>query len=154
MQFLPCSGRVVMAVEATMILDRTFNQVVLAMAPRFEARPCAPETFVELHSAPGIVWDGASERTIYGDERVNHAARAWHDHCHLLGRFDFTLEGERATAELQKRQIMLAYPRAPLRWLRLIDAEVIEQANHLAMTGSFVSDQVAFVRQYLEANRV
>lgn len=62
---------------------RELNIAILAMAPPFEARATAPATFREVMdcatSGRVVVWDGASDATIYGDARVNHAFRAWHD---------------------------------------------------------------------------
>ena len=129
-----------------------FNAAIFALAPAHVARPIAPSTFADLRACPSlIVWDGASDITIYGDARVNHAFRAWHDSCHLLGGFDFTLTGERNAANLQCAQLLAAYPRAPRHWLRLIHAEVTGQAEYFANYGVFPLDQLLFVKQYLSS---
>ena len=127
-----------------------FNRLVLEMAPAFEAKAIAPSTFAELRSSPRlIVWEGASDQTIYGDANVNHAFRAWHDSCHLIGGFDFTLAGERQAAELQIRQVLQRYPQAPRQWLDIIRAEVTAQAEYLEANGEFPADQLAFMRSIL-----
>lgn len=124
------------------------NRLVLALAPSHEARGIAPGTFPDLMRAgPCIVWEGASDKTIFGDARVNHAFRAWHDSAHKAGQFDFTLAGEIATAGLQKAQVRLRYPSAPNWVYRLIDAEVTEQAIYYAAHGFFPLDQAAFVME-------
>lgn len=131
-----------------------FNRVILELAPRYDARPLAPASLadlmrLDLERAPLPVWEGASDATIYGDARVNHAFRAWHDAAHIAGAHAFTLEGEADTCAAQKRDVLAAYPRAPMSWLALLDAEIIGQAAHYARTGEFVTDQNAFMRDAL-----
>lgn len=130
-----------------------FNNVILRLAPAFEARATAPSTLAGLMSletgAALPVWEGASDCTIYGDARVNHAFRAWHDATHRAGAFGFTLEGERATREAQARAVLQLYPRAPKAWLALLRAEIDGQAEFFAANGFFPADQFAFVREAL-----
>lgn len=136
-------------------MTRELNQAILELAPRgYEARAIAPATFAEVmacNAAHGrvIVWEGASDGTIYGDARVNHAFRAWHDGCHVAGLHGFTLEGERATCERQIASLRHRFPRAPKSILALIRAEVIGQAEHFAATGAFPVDQAAFIADYV-----
>jgi len=131
-------------------IDPAFNAAIISLAPSHTARPIAPSTYRQLvECGKFIVWDGASDATIYGDARVNHAFRAWHDSCHILGHHDFTLAGERAAADLQCAQLLAAYPRAPGRWLKLIHAEVTGQAEYFARHGIFPLDQLEFIAQYL-----
>lgn len=131
-------------------IDPAFNACILALAPVHTARSVAPSTFLDLVRCRDlIVWDGASDHSIYGDPRVNHAFRAWHDTCHLLGGHDFTLRGEHDAAELQIRQMLGLYPRAPKLWLGIIRAEVTGQAEFFARTGAFPVNQAAFVADYL-----
>lgn len=126
------------------------NAVVLGLAPQYTARPQAPETFGELMRAgPLTVWDGASDRTIWGDARVNHAFRAWHDARHIDGLCAFDPEGEARACELQCRDILAAYPRAPQLWLDAVRAEVNGQVQFYVNTGTFPVDQVALVRAIL-----
>ena len=130
-----------------------FNRVILELAPAHDARAIAPATLADLLAldtgAALPVWDGASDRTPYGDARVNHAFRAWHDATHKAGGYGFTLEGERATCAAQARAVMLAYPRAPRLWLALLDAEINGQAAHFAAHGFFPADQTAFIKERL-----
>lgn len=126
------------------------NRLVLSMAPLFDARPLAPATLGELMSLDGplVVWDGASDQTIYCDARVNHAFRAWHDAAHIAGRFPFTLEGERAACEYQIREARTMFPRLPESLAAAICAEVIGQAEHFATYGMFPANQAQFHSEY------
>lgn len=128
----------------------TLNAAILVMAPKHVAQAQAPGTFAELMaSAPGIVWDGASQDTIFCDARVNHAFRAWHDDCHRAGQFAFDLAGEIATAELQKRQLRARFNSAP-QWAQdLIEAEVVAQARFYEAHGFFPPDQGQFTKRLL-----
>ena len=124
-----------------------FNRVVLQLAPTFHANSLAPSTFNELRQCERlIVWDGASDATIYGDATVNHAFRAWHDSAHLRGGYDFTPEGEYLAAKLQCADILQAYPSAPELWLDLVMAEVVGQVEYVAKNGAFPLDQIGFIR--------
>ena len=128
-----------------MRLDRhAFNNAVLSMAPGFEARSLAPSTFADLMRAPGIVWDGASDQTIFADARVNHAFRAWHDDHHVKGQYDFSLTGEIATMRAQQRAMREAFPNVPQWALDILDAEVRGQAEYFAAHGAFPVDQISF----------
>ena len=131
-----------------------FNAVILRLAPAFTAAPKAPETFRQLMQARAetralLVWEGASEATVYGDARVNHAFRAWHDATHIAGGHGFTLEGERATYRDQWAAVLSLYPSAPDAWRALLHAEIIRQAEHYEAHGAFPTDQAAFIREAL-----
>jgi hypothetical protein len=133
-------------------LDRELNRIILELAPAHVARDVAPETFRDLMTAHGQggempVWAGASDATIYADERVNHAARAWHDGHHIAGLHDFTLAGETAACERQIVELLRRYPSAPRRALDIIRAEVIGQATYAGLHGAFPVDQYAFTLQ-------
>src|SRR4051812_44598719 len=109
------------------------NRAILTLAPLHVAGALAPSSFRELMGAERLtVWDGASDATVYGDARVNHAFRAWHDAAHVAGKFPFSLTGEIATAEYQLAQLREAFPRHPVAWDALIRAEVIGQAEYYA----------------------
>ena len=134
------------------MLIRDLNQIILSLAPAYEARDVAPATYAELVTAPRlIVWSGASEGTIYRDARVNHAFRAWHDAAHIAGGFAFDLDGERAACEYQIAQMRRALPLVPDLFARVIRAEVIGQAEYFATHGAFPSNQAAFIAAYLRA---
>jgi hypothetical protein len=133
------------------------NRLILSMAPCYEASPHAPQTDQELFArhlggkgALIRVWDGASDGSIYGDARVNHAFRAWHDSCHVIGRFPFTLQGETDTCELQIAQARQAWPNMPEVIARAIRCEVIGQADYFTEHGYFPEDQAAFFRSYMK----
>ncbi len=141
-------------------LDRAFNVAVLHMASRlfptgFDVAAEAPSTLEELTShvrktGRMLVWNGASENTIFADPEVNYAFRAWHDWQHLMYQFPFTLEGERAAAEAQIAQLSRLYDGAALaRFARLVLCEVVGQAEYKERTGDFPTDQVAFARDWL-----
>lgn len=131
-------------------LSPAFNWLVLAMAPPFEARPVAPATLADLLrlTGPLVVWDGASAATIYGDARVNHAFRAWHDAAHIDGQYPFTLEGEVAACEHQIACARRRFPRLPDSLAALIRIEVVGQAEHFAAFGTFPADQSTFHWEY------
>lgn len=132
------------------------NQVILALAPAFEARDDAPGTFDLLRHARAVrpilpVYDGASLHTIYRDPHVNHAFRAWHDDCHLReGGHDFSPAGEARACELQCRDILKFWPQAPAAWLKIIRAEVTGQVEYFERHGVFPVDQAAFINSILE----
>lgn len=126
------------------------NRLVLSIAPLFDARPIAPATLGELMSIDGplVVWDGASDQTIYCDARVNYAFRSWHDAAHIAGRFPFTLEGERAACEFQIAQARAMFPRLPESLAAAIRAEVIGQTEYFAANGMFPANQAQFHSEY------
>ena len=130
-------------------------EAVLAMAnkhaPRYQVADIAPNTYEELVSKTEqdgfiTVWSGASDNTIFGNERVNHAFRAWHDSAHLRGGYDFSLRGEILAAKRQCLDLVQSYLPCAARGEAIIAIliEVIGQAAHYAKTGEFVSDQIAF----------
>ena len=40
------------------------------------------------------IWTGASENTIFGDEKINHYFRAWHDYIHLNYNLGYSITEE------------------------------------------------------------
>lgn len=124
------------------------NVIPFLFAPPHVARTHAPSTFAELITARAQtvclpVWEGASDQTIWGTPQANHAFRAWHDACHVLGGFDYSLEGERATARMQCQQLE---QRCLGRAARAVWWDVVAQAEHFAVTGAFPGDQIALAR--------
>ena len=144
-------------------LDRAFNVAVNHIASvlfptGFDVADTAPSSLSELQqhvAATGrmLVWDGASDATIFGDDETNFAFRAWHDWCHLFGGFTFDLAGETLAMQMQQRHIRTLYGNGAQtdRWCKLLEAEIVGQARYHAATGAFPADQVAFTRQYLAA---
>jgi hypothetical protein len=98
-----------------------------------------------------VVWSGGSDATIYGSRSVNYAFRAWHDLCHWRGAFDFSLDGEIATCDMQCTQLLrfAGSSEQALLWCSVVRAEVIGQAFFLRRYGRFPADQRAFVAAYL-----
>lgn len=94
-----------------------------------------------------MIWQGASDNTIFGDPKVNLLFRAWHDYEHIVNQFPFTTEGESMTAFKQIAQL-------PQEWgfeQRLILTEVIGQVlyNHYH-NGAFPVDQRRFAVGYMQ----
>jgi hypothetical protein len=148
-------------------VDAGLNRAILAMAARlfpsgFGVAPDAPGTFKALcrhldSGAPMIVFDGASEATIYACAETNYALRAWHDWCHWRGRSGFDLAGETAACEMQLAHLRHHYGTVPA-WESLLRADIIGQARFYAETRRFVGDQRQFVldmvaRGYVSAKR-
>jgi hypothetical protein len=123
----------------------------------FDVSDNAPDTFDKLkaHVAKTgrmLVWNGASDKTIFADEEVNFAFRAWHDWCHLAGEFPFTPEGEKDAACMQLQHIRALFGRTKEAdyMCRLVWTEVVGQVEyHLHHNGAFPSDQAAFTKHYL-----
>lgn len=139
------------------MLIKALNSFILAHAPAHEARAVAPGTFSDLAAHAGEVlpvWEGASDQTIFGDPKINHAFRAWHDTTHKVHGFGFTLAGEIATCQAQCAEILstLGGNAAPLA--AVITAEVIGQAEYFAREGMFPVDQIGFTHAYLEGMRL
>lgn len=129
------------------MISYELNSRIVKLAPKFEAKAFAPDSFAKLksNSVSGlVVWDGASTNTIYGAETVNHAFRAWHDKLHLELNAPFTLEGEKLVAMEQARLI-----RSDAMGKILI-GEIVGQAEYFAKHGEFPTDQVKFMLNYLK----
>lgn len=118
------------------------NNAVLRMASKLAYRVAdnAPNTFGDLQACGKelVIWSGASDKTIYGDCRVNWAFRAWHDSLHLktglIFHVDHEIELGRIQASLCDSQLVAD----------LIYCEVAGQAEHYKQTGEFVTDQLSF----------
>src|SRR5690242_10172226 len=81
---------------------------ILSMAPPHVALDYAPgnlqtlkEYVQKFPDSPLPVWNGCSDRTIYGSPEVNWAARAWHDSIHLKLNRDTDLAGEYLVSRYQ-----------------------------------------------------
>jgi hypothetical protein len=100
-------------------LSIPFNIAVLHIAAKvlpcgFDVSPIAPRTFDSLvahYDKTGrvLVWNGASDKTIFADAEVTFAFRAWRDSKFITARLPFTAEGEKAALELQKMDIRALY---------------------------------------------
>ena len=143
------------------ILDLGLNVAIQHIASRlfpcgFDVSPDAPGTYEALcdhvsRTGRMVVWDGSSDRTIYGDDETNYAFRAWHDFHHVMGKHDFTAHGEAAACEAQCADLIRVYGDcAKIRyWCEIIRAEVIGQGEYSRIHGEFPTDQLSFVRHYL-----
>lgn len=98
-----------------------------------------------------IVYRGHSDQTIFGDPEVNWAFRAWHDHCHLRARAEFSTDGEFATFLEQASDIRKLYGASATadKMVSLIHAEVVGQVAYARQHGHFPVNQRAFVEAYL-----
>ena len=137
-----------------------FNAVIMRLADRFNPRGYAvlndaPDTLAKLqayHAEHGriAVWSGKSDRTIYADDEVNFAFRAWHDARHLALGADFTPEGEALVAAQQIADVLILYGAdAPKLWLRLIEAEIVGQQRYQERHGAFPENQRGFDLAYI-----
>lgn len=132
-------------------LVERMQEIVTQLGIIFDVSDDAPSTYETLAGRATdrlVVWAGASDRTIYGSPSMNHMFRAWHDAGHLLLGAPFTLEGEKAVALWQARQLnddTLA---------EIVLAEVVGQAQFFALQGEFPSDQRQFIQEFLKQRRV
>ena len=144
-------------------VSHALNAAVLHMAARalplgFDVSPDAPSTYEALcntHRFTGrvVVWDGESDNTIYEDREVNYAFRAWHDACHIVGAYPFTLEGERGACGMQLSQLFAVYgDSATTRlWAKWLHADCVGQAEYFDRWGAFPSPQRRFTLAYSAA---
>ena len=141
-------------------LSVRFNVAVLHIAGRilpngFDVSENAPQTFDSLvahYEKTGriLVWNGASEKTIFADSEINFAFRAWHDSKHILGNHDFTIPGEMAALELQQADIRAIFDGATADYFcAIVDAEIRGQAMYNLACGGFPIDQAGFARAFL-----
>lgn len=123
----------------------------------FDVGPDAPSTLEALmdeweRRGRFTVWDGACDNTIFDDPQTNQMFRAWHDWCHIQGRFDFTLQGEQAAAHMQCEHIAARYGTGETgqELMALVMMEVVGQKLYAdAHGGEFPTDQKAFAKAYL-----
>jgi hypothetical protein len=146
-------------------LDRSFNVVVKHIASRlfpmgFDIGPDAPDTLAKLKArldsgARMLVWDGASDKTIFACPETNYAFRDWHDWLHWKLGADFTPQGERAVLLGMQAQVVSLYGgrtgpcQDVLRWCAILEAEVIGQLEHKEDHGGFPEDQREVTKRYL-----
>lgn len=140
-------------------LDAELNRAILDIAAElfpkgFDLSPRAPATLQQLRSLGTgrfVIYDGAAERTVYGDPSVNFAFRAWHDFCHLHGGHETNFVGEVAACRVQTLHLLRRYGDSArtFRWRAIIEADIIGQARYFERHGFFPKDQAAFVQTYL-----
>jgi len=148
------------------MLSQSFNACVLTMASRlfpcgYDIASDAPDTLEKLtaHIAETgrmCVWNGASDTTIFGDNEVNFASRAWHDFHHWKGQHGFTREGEHACMIAQQNDIRAIYGAGEQTELfcLFVECEVMGQFEYFEKNGEFPADQISFARDWLNARGV
>ena len=142
-------------------LDRGLNAAILHIAGKlfrtgYDVSADAPSTFKALkaHLDAGkrmVVYNGGSDRTIYDDDEVNFAFRAWHDWCHWRYGLSFSPAGEMATciAQISHLKELFGQSQTTERWADILWAEVAGQSQYYARHKAFVQDQRGFVEAYL-----
>ena len=140
-------------------LSKAFNIAVVAITNRlhptgYNVGGSAPSTLQELKAHINttrrmLVWDGASDKTIYACPETNWAFRAWHNWCHYTHDLKFDKEGdERKACEIQKDHIRLnnllygSKAQTDL-FCDLIEFEIISQFEYKKIFGNFPEDQMA-----------
>lgn len=143
-------------------LDLGLNAAILHITGKlfplgFDVSGDAPATYQDLkaHLDTGnrmLVFKGGSDHTIYGDPEVNWCFRAWHDWCHWRGAYDLTMAGEQAVCRMQGWHLLKLYwpGRILDRWRKIIEAEIVGQAEYHHIHKRFPDDQRGFVEAYLE----
>ncbi len=124
---------------------RYINQVILSDASKLNyiVKENAPSDEAGLFNESSLViWSGASDKTIFGCPKVNHAFRALHDALHLETRMNFSVESEIELGRIQASK----YSSQLIQ--DLIYCEVSLQAMHYRDTGNFVSNQVEFTHNF------
>lgn len=147
--------------EHDMPLDIQFNAAVMTIANRlfpggWDVGPDAPDTLESLtaHIAKTgrmKVFDGGSQRTIFGCPEHNWAFRAWHDWHHWKAQLPFTPEGEHKVCNLQIMDLIKVYGACEIteRWSHILRAEVDGQIRYHEKHGTFPDNQRGFVEAYL-----
>lgn len=141
-------------------VSRALNAAVLHMAARclpmgYDVGADAPQDEAAMRSHYLLtgrvkVWNGASGDSIYADNEVNWAFRAWHDWAHLVGFHPFSLAGERAACAMQLSGLRVVYGDGVTTraWGALLHADCIGQAEYHLQWKAFPSPQRPFVLAY------
>jgi hypothetical protein len=121
-----------------MTADKEFNAAVRRICATtfpqgWDWSPTAPNTFEELaatyyKTGRMVVTDAwvAEDHPAFEDAYTYRAFRAWHDWMHLMGDFQFTLEGECGAANAQHAQLASLYGNAKAdRWMRTLNYELV-----------------------------
>ena len=125
---------------------REFEKLVICRAPRFEVSLRAPDTWQALQESKSIVISPYGSETAVFPLHVNLAFRAWHDSIHLKVCADFSLAGESKACEAQIEDLYKATTNRALRRFgsKILECEIVLQAEYFFKTGMFVADQKAF----------
>lgn len=93
-----------------------------------------------------VIWMGESDNTIFGEPKLNHIFRAWHDFIHVTYNQDFGFAGESMVGTIQIHQL-------PSDWLfekELLTSEILGQNQYYRQHKEFVKDQRKFAYDYLQ----
>ena len=106
----------------------------------------APSTYGDLVSCPSLViWDGASDKTVFQSEAVNWAFRAIHDALHLETGLTFDpmheielglIQASRQSSDLMRE---------------LIYCEIVMGAVEYIKTNDFILDQQGYTCNHLKS---
>lgn len=111
----------------------------------FEVSDFAPSSFESLNESKLsrlTIWAGASDKTIWGAPSSNHLFRAWHDSVHLRTGYDFSVQGELLTAQVQAEEASRLVGDC---FASLVHAEVAGQVLYFARFNEFPLNQRAFI---------
>ena len=119
----------------------------------------APSTYKDvvnsfLNTGILVVYEGASENTIFSHPRINHLFRAWHDLGHITNKLDFQFHNERKLGEIQANEVYDAllntagHDRAN-NARSLVRAEIIGQIEYYQIHRKYVDDQKSYTMGYL-----
>lgn len=157
--------------DTSAIYSTALNAAVLHMAHRTNPRGWdvemdAPATLDELRHCVAMngrltVWSGGSDDTIFGDDEINFAFRAWHDNAHLraglpFGTGDVKVDypAEQAALSIMLADLAKVYgPGRASEWAPILHAEVLGQAQYHCGEGHFPVNQRAFSLAYATQER-
>lgn len=91
------------------------------------------------------IWTGESEGTIFGDAKINHYFRAWHDYTHITHELGYDFAGESIVGSIQASEL-------PIEWVferELINIEILGQNQYYNRHKEFLKDQRQFSIDYL-----
>lgn len=146
---------------ATNALDVTFDYCVFQFGPSRQRQDFRPthqyRNIAEMtadYNLRGTITVNTdySENTVFGEARINHCFRFWHDLCHIATGAPFDADGERAAALYQIAQInALVGPSDAdkARWAAIVDCEVNGQVEYYLQHGEFPANQREFAIAYL-----
>lgn len=143
------------------VLNQDFNRMMeeLTSGIEYTASDYAPNTYEDLiastQASQMIVWSGASEATIFGDAKLNHMFRAWHDVKHIEHELLFTPQGEAMACHYQQLDVLNNYGENDYTKLfnKILDIEINKQIEYFETNGHFVVDQLAFAQNLLNKQR-
>jgi hypothetical protein len=128
-------------------LRRAISQAVEAKAKRvqFRVSDFAPNTETGLWEPKSelVIWNGASDKTMFLEAKNNWEFRAIHDQLHMESGLGFTIAEEIELGRIQANQFegVLA---------DLVYIEIAKQAEYFRDNGEFVENQLQFTSDMLK----